>query len=192
MCIRDRYHTLLISPPRCGKTTLLRDLIRQISDGGIGYRGMRAGVVDERSELGGCSLGVPGCDLGKRTDILDGCPKAEGMMMLVRSMSPEVIAVDEIGCRADIEAMENAIYCGCRILATVHGSSLSDIQQKPLFSNLMQKEIFDRYIILDARRGPGTCLLYTSYSVCCSDMQGSAGSANAVKTIAEQLYPDKF
>ena len=150
------YHTLLISPPRCGKTTLLRDLIRQISDGGIGYRGMRAGVVDERSELGGCSLGVPGCDLGKRTDILDGCPKAEGMMMLVRSMSPEVIAVDEIGCRADMEAMENAIYCGCRILATVHGSSLSDIQQKPLFSNLMQKEIFDRYIILDARRGPGT------------------------------------
>ena len=66
------------------------------------------------------------------------------------------MCIRDRGCRADIEAMENAIYCGCRILATVHGSSLSDIQQKPLFSNLMQKEIFDRYIILDARRGPGT------------------------------------
>lgn len=98
---------------------------------------MRVGVVDERSEIGGSHLGVPGLDVGVRTDILDGCPKAEGMMMLVRSMSPELIAVDEIGGNADMEAMENAISCGCRILATVHGSSLEEIRQKPLVSGLL-------------------------------------------------------
>ena len=148
-------HTLLISPPRCGKTTLLRESIRQISNGRTGFRGMRVGVVDERSEIGGSHLGVPGLDVGVRTDILDGCPKAEGMMMLVRSMSPELIAVDEIGGNADMEAMENAISCGCRILATVHGSSLEEIRQKPLVSGLLQTGIFERFVVLDARHGTG-------------------------------------
>ena len=166
-------HTLLISPPRCGKTTLLRDLIRQISDGRPGFRGMRVGVVDERSEIGGSHLGVPGLDVGLRTDILDGCPKAEGMMMLVRSMSPEVIAVDEIGRRADMEALENAIYCGCRILATVHGSSLEEIRRKPLFTRLMEKEIFERFVVLDAREGPGTvrAILDGKGKILCSKSQ---------------------
>ena len=90
-------HTLIVSPPRCGKTTLLRDVIRQISDGNRWICGMAVGVVDERSEIGGCYMGVPQNQLGDRTDILDCCPKAEGMMMLIRSMGPQVIAVDEIG-----------------------------------------------------------------------------------------------
>lgn len=90
-------HTLIISPPMCGKTTLLRDLIRQVSDGNSYLPGKSVGVVDERSEIAGSYQGIPQNDLGIRTDILDCCPKAEGMMMLIRSMSPEVVAVDELG-----------------------------------------------------------------------------------------------
>ena len=116
-------HTLIISPPCCGKTTLLRDVIRQISNGNAWCEGKNVGVVDERSEIGGAYQGVPQNDLGIRTDLLDCCPKAEGMMMLIRSMSPEVVAVDEIGDYGDIKAIESVLNCGCRLIATVHGSS---------------------------------------------------------------------
>ena len=93
--------------------------------------GQTVGVVDERSEIGGSYLGVPQNDLGIRTDVLDCCPKAAGMMMLIRSMSPRVIAVDEIGDYEDIRAIEAVLNCGCRILATVHGNSIEDIEKKP-------------------------------------------------------------
>ncbi len=135
-------HTLIISPPRCGKTTLLRDMVRQISDGSRARRGYTVGVVDERSEICGCFMGIPENDVGVRTDVMDACPKAEGMMMLVRSMAPEVIAVDEIGRYEDIDAIETVLYSGCRLIATVHGSSLSDIQAKPLFQRLAQEQVF--------------------------------------------------
>ncbi len=79
---------------------------------------------------------------------MDACPKAEGMMMLVRSMAPEVIAVDELGRYEDIHAIETVLYSGCRLLATVHGSELSDIQSKPLFQRLMTEQVFERYVIL--------------------------------------------
>ena len=141
-------HTLIISPPRCGKTTLLRDMVRQISDGSRARRGYTVGVVDERSEICGCFMGIPENDVGVRTDVMDACPKAEGMMMLVRSMAPEVIAVDEIGRYEDIGAIETVLYSGCRLIATVHGSSLSDIQAKPLFQRLAQEQVFERYVIL--------------------------------------------
>lgn len=141
-------HTLIISPPRCGKTTLLRDMVRQISDGSRARRGYTVGVVDERSEICGCFMGIPENDVGVRTDVMDACPKAEGMMMLVRSMAPEVIAVDEIGRYEDIDAIETVLYSGCRLIATVHGSSLSDIQAKPLFQRLAQEQVFERYVIL--------------------------------------------
>ena len=141
-------HTLIISPPGCGKTTLLRDLIRQLSNGNHLIKGQTVGVVDERSELGGAYLGVPQNDLGIRTDLLDCCPKADGMMMLVRSMSPEVIAVDEIGDYRDIGAIESVVNCGCKLLTTIHGSSVEDIRKKPLMQKLMQERVFERYIIL--------------------------------------------
>jgi stage III sporulation protein AA len=143
------YHTLIISPPRCGKTTLLRDLIRQLSNGNGGTNGVTVGVVDERSEIGACYLGVPQNELGIRTDILDCCPKAEGMMMLIRSMSPEIIAVDEVGSREDIEAIEHVINCGCKLIDTVHGSSIDDIKNKPILGRLVREKIFERYIILN-------------------------------------------
>lgn len=146
------HHTLLISPPRCGKTTLLRDLVRQLSNGEKNYNGMTVGVVDERSEIGACYMGKPQNDLGCRTDILDGCPKVEGMMMLVRSMAPQIIAVDEIGSREDVEAMEYVMNCGIRLLATVHGSSIEELKNKPVLGRLIQERIFERYILLEAGR----------------------------------------
>ncbi len=145
------YHTLIISPPRCGKTTLLRDVIRQLSNGVSTMPGLNIGVVDERSEIGACYMGIPQNELGIRTDILDCCPKVEGMMMLIRSMSPSIIAVDEVGSREDIEAIEYVMNCGCKLIATVHGSSIDDIKNKPILGKMVREKIFERYIILNNR-----------------------------------------
>lgn len=145
----DIYHTLIISPPRCGKTTLLRDLIRQLSNGVREESGITVGVVDERSEIGACYMGIPQNDLGIRTDILDCCPKAKGMMMLIRSMAPRIVAVDEVGLGEDIDAIEYVMNCGCKMIATVHGSSIEDIRNKPVLGRLVREKVFERYIILD-------------------------------------------
>lgn len=149
-------HTLIISPPGCGKTTMLRDIIRMISDGNSYCRGMNVGVVDERSEIAACYMGAPQNDVGLRTDVLDCCPKAEGMLMLLRSMNPKVIAVDEIGSREDIEAISYVLNCGCGILATVHGNSIDDIRTKPVLRKLVEEKVFDRYIVLGQSQGIGT------------------------------------
>lgn len=148
-------HTLIISPPKCGKTTLLRDIIRQASNGTKKLKGQNVGVVDERSEIGGSYRGVPQNDLGIRTDVLDCCPKAEGMMMLIRSMAPDIVAVDEIGDYRDSQAIEAVFHCGCKLLATVHGSSVEDIRKKPLLQRLVQYRCFERYIVLDHEREVG-------------------------------------
>lgn len=153
----DFLHTLIISPPRCGKTTLLRDIVRQVSNGAGGKRfGKTVGIVDERSEIGACFQGIPQNDVGYRTDILDCCPKADGMMMLIRSMAPDVVAVDEIGGVRDLEAMSYVMNCGCRILATVHGTSMEDMRKKPGLSRYLEEKIFGRYVILGNEKGPGT------------------------------------
>ena len=149
------YHTLIISPPRCGKTTLLRDIIRQLSNGNDNHTGMMVGVVDERSEIRACDMGVPQNDLGIRTDVLDSCPKAKGMMMLIRSMSPRVIAVDEVGSIDDIHAIEYVMNCGSKLLATVHGNSIEDIKNKPILGELINKKIFERYILLNNKNKVG-------------------------------------
>ncbi len=148
-------HTLIVSAPGRGKTTLLRDCIRQISNGNSHNRGMTVGVVDERSEIAGSFRGVPGNDVGMRTDVLDGCPKAEGMMLLIRSMSPRVVAVDEIGSPDELAALMTAMHCGCVLLATVHGSSMEELRKKPVLKDMMELKMFERYVVLDCGKKPG-------------------------------------
>lgn len=150
------FDTLILSPPGAGKTTLLRDLVRQISDG-TGYGpGVSVSVVDERSELAACFQGMPQCDLGSRTDVMDACPKDTGMYMMIRSMAPRVLAVDEIGTRQDLEAMRYVMNCGCRILATAHGSSIADLDRKPVLREMAREELFSRYVVLSKNPRPGT------------------------------------
>lgn len=149
-------NTLILSPPGAGKTTLLRDVVRQVSNGNQYGPGLQTAVVDERSELGACFKGVPQCDLGMRTDVMDGCPKGQGMVLMIRSMAPGVVAVDEIGDREDLEALKYVMKCGCRILATVHGGSPEDLKKKPVLAEMVREEMFSRYVVLSRRRGPGT------------------------------------
>lgn len=148
--------TLVISPPQCGKTTLLRDLARSISYGNQYASSRKVSIVDERSEIAGCLNGVPQRDVGPRTDVLDACPKALGMMMMIRTMSPEVLIVDEIGRTEDSEAIWEAIHAGVAIICSAHGSNLREVSRRPMLGKLVQQGAFDRYIVLSRAAGPGT------------------------------------
>lgn len=150
--------TLVISPPGCGKTTVLRDMARQLGSGipGLGFAGVQVGVVDERSELAACQDGVPTAALGPRVDVLDGCPKAVGMLMLIRSMAPRVIITDELGRQADAVAVREALHAGVSVVTSVHGRSRADVAGRPFVGELLREKCFDRYIILGDRPVPGT------------------------------------
>lgn len=151
-------HTLIVSPPGCGKTTILRDMIRLISNGinEIGILGRKVALVDERSEIASCYLGVPQRDVGVRTDVLDSCYKADGIMMLLRAMSPQIIAVDEIGSIRDAEAIMDAINAGVKIIATAHGRDLDEIMKRQGIKILLENNCFKTIIFLSNKNGPGT------------------------------------
>lgn len=163
------HHTLILSPPQCGKTTLLRDLARMISEGSWAApsaapyampnvtpssaakraRGLKVGIVDERSEIAACHEGVPTFDVGPRTDVLDACPKAEGMMMMIRSLSPQVLVVDEIGRKEDADAIVEAMHAGIRVIATAHGKNMDEIRKRPDLRPLLEAQMFGRYVVLE-------------------------------------------
>lgn len=129
---------LLLSPPGMGKTTMIRDLVRQISDSG-----WNVALADERRELAACREGMPGLDVGCRTDVMDGCPKAVAIPLLVRACAPDMIAVDEIGSREDVQALMDAARCGVRILASAHALNYEQARQRKQLAQLMNDDIFD-------------------------------------------------
>ncbi|MED5017559.1 stage III sporulation protein AA [Paenibacillus chibensis] len=151
-------HTLILSPPQHGKTTLLRDIARQISRGGSLIadpppQGIKVGIIDERSEIAGSLHGVPSFDVGPRTDVMDACPKAEGMMMMIRSMSPDVLIVDEIGREEDAEAVTEALHAGITVIASAHGSGPEQLRNRPAMRRLMEERMFEMYVILHRSGG---------------------------------------
>lgn len=153
----NKFHnTMIISPPQCGKTTLLRDIIRNLSDGSDYYQGFKISLVDERSEIAGMYNGIAQKDIGLRTDILDGCLKSHGIIMLIRAMSPDIIAVDEIGGSDDIQAISEGIRAGIRFITTIHGDGLEDIKNRENIKKVIKNKIFNRFIILDRSKGVGT------------------------------------
>ncbi len=147
---------LFVSPPRCGKTTLLRDICRQLSDGNAYAKGKPITIIDERSEIAGSFLGVPQLDVGVRTDVLDGCPKAEGMIMALRSLSPRAIITDEISRPEDARQLQECTFSGVSVITSVHASSFEEVQSRPGVCQLLQEGVFHKAIILSRRNGPGT------------------------------------
>lgn len=140
--------TLLLAPPGAGKTTLLRELIRNFSNQGI-----RIGLCDERGEVAAVWNGVPQFDIGSCTDVLSAIPKAEGTMVLLRAMNPQVIAMDEITERADLAACIHAAGCGVSLLATAHGAHIEDLQRRPLYRALVREGIFRKVVMITNEAG---------------------------------------
>lgn len=142
------HNTLFLAKPGVGKTTYLRDCIRILSSGEDGGEKLKISVVDERSEIAACHLGVPQNDLGPRTDVLDNCPKQRGMQMLLRSMSPQIIAVDELGGEGDFAMLYEMLYSGSKILGTVHAQSVEEILEKSYMQKLIGQQMIGRFILL--------------------------------------------
>ena len=144
--------TLILAPPGQGKTTLLRDIIRQVSEG-EGCLPLRVAVADERGEVAALYGGRPQLDVGRRTDVAEGCPKAQGLMLLLRAMNPQVLAVDEITVPEDAAALRTAVGCGVTLLATPHGAGREDLTRRPLYRGLLEEGMFRRLVEITRREG---------------------------------------
>lgn len=156
---QDRVlNTIIISPPKCGKTTILRDLAKNISNGveSLSLSGKNVSVIDERSEIGSCYRGVPQMDIGIRTDILDNCPKSEGIIMAIRSMAPQVVVCDEIGTYKDMESILAALNSGVNLITTIHGFDVEDLNKRPVFKEIIENKVFERAVVLSNRSGIAT------------------------------------
>ena len=145
-------NTLIFAPPGAGKTTLLRDLVRGLSDGAV-MPPLRLAVADERGEIAAMWQGVPQLYVGRHTDVLDGCDKATAVSILLRGMNPQVIAMDEITQKGDVEAMVQAVGCGVSLLATAHGESMEDLNRRPVYRALCGTGVFRRVVLLRGRGG---------------------------------------
>lgn len=155
------HNTLFVAPPGVGKTTYLRDTIRILSGGEDGGSRLKVCVVDERSEIAACHMGVPQNDLGPRTDVLDNCPKQQGMQMLLRSMSPQIIAVDELGSEEEVLMLCNALYSGSKVLGTVHAATIEELLEKSSMKTLVERHMIGRYIVL--KRDAKSCRSFEIY-----------------------------
>ena len=145
--------TLILAPPGMGKTTLLRDLIRLVSEG-EGCAPLRVSLADERGEVAAMYNGRPQLEVGRRTDVAEGCPKAQGLMLLLRGMNPQVLAVDEVTAPEDVQALTAAVGCGATLLATAHGSELADLERRPVYRPLLKEGLF-RFLVRIRREDGG-------------------------------------
>ncbi len=137
--------TLIIAPPGAGKTTYLRDLVRLLSNGAAG-RKINIGLADERGEVAAFSFGRAMLDVGENTDVMSMCSKARAVIMLLRSMAPEAIAVDEITAKEDAGAMLEAHGCGVKLIATAHAAGFEDLLENGLYAELLQRGVFERLV----------------------------------------------
>lgn len=151
------YNTLIIAMPGMGKTTLLRDIIRNLSNGftddNTKIKGQNISVIDERGEISATYRGGSQNDLGIRTDVLNDIPKAIGMKMAIRSMAPQIIAADEIGSVDDVNAIQYAICCGIKGIFTAHGNSVEDVKKNTELKSLIDNKIFEKFIIIKKEDG---------------------------------------
>ena len=141
---KEVFNTLIISPPSGGKTTILRDISRRLGNS------LRVGVVDERGEI------ASNKDMGKYTFVMEECTKSEGIIMMLRSMSPDVILTDEIGTIDDEAALIKSLNAGVKMICTAHGYDENDIIRRETFKNLIKGKVFEKIIVLSAKNGPGT------------------------------------
>ena len=148
------FNTLIVSPPGAGKTTIIRDLAKRISNGinEINFRGLDVSIIDERGEIAAMTKGIIFNDVGIRTDVLDNVPKSKGIRMAVSSMAPKVIIADEIGNKDDVNIINYAICSGVKCIFTAHGSDMEDLLKNNEINKIINLQLFSKIIFLDEKQ----------------------------------------